>query len=101
MWLGIIVTCLMTVYPPWIQELKILNKELSEYGSYSWIFHPPSFEVPLSDISITEENKQAFVFSEIITSYKVRINYNRLFIKWICVVLLTLGLIITFKNRNN
>jgi hypothetical protein len=101
LWAGIIIICLMGLYPPWSQEVDVFNKKISEYANYSWIFLPPSFDISSHDLEITEETQKTAVYfvSEIVKEYSVHINTTILFIQWICVALLTFGFIVTFRDK--
>jgi hypothetical protein len=101
LWAGIIIICLMGLFPPWTQEVTFLGSKFSDYAKYSCIFYPPSFKLHLSSstLKISERDKEILLLSDSISNYSVHINITILFIQWICIALLTFGFILTFRKK--
>ena len=106
LWLGILVFCLMGIYPPWCHSLDYRNRLYFEApGGYSLIFRPPVYR--FFDVNINQETSvppptpefEIDHISILKRSTETHIDLTRLIIQWLCVISITLGFIITLKNQ--
>ncbi len=89
MWVGILVIVGMGLYPPWEDTLISLNSDQKRIV-YSWIWERPETIVFESATEI--ERGQ---FDDSMLSRGVRTDMARLLIQWVCVGLVTAGLMVS------
>lgn len=78
---GLILFLLMGLYPPWREVLNYGQGQIiSQSVSYASIFNPP-------------ELKKTY------KPYSIEIDWSRLVIEWICVVVFTIGIVFLVGSR--
>lgn len=78
---GLIIFLLMGFYPPWREFLNYgQGQKITESVSYSFIVDPPQPKNPRR-------------------LYYIEIDWSRLIIEWICVVVFTIGIVFLVGSR--
>jgi len=92
LWIGIGLFVAMGVFPPWLKIVHLEGTHLQRFSGYAFVLSPPTSEGAI-DNTTTER-----LLSKL--PYFV-IDFSCLCLQWAMVVVVTGGLLITFKNRKD
>jgi hypothetical protein len=76
LWIGIWAVALMAVFPPWTRSVGSVTSTVSNPTEYALIWRPPTPE----------------------SARGLKVDYERLALQWIAVVVLTGGALFTFRS---
>ena len=103
MWLGIIVFVLMGLFPPWIIDVPWNAKPGPFAGGridfeYGFIISH-SLQLPTSSNIENNFEKKSETHTDIVLDIRHRIDFPTLIIQWLIVGAITIGLVLTFRDR--